>query len=96
MDLVLIMVEKEVLGSRVERLEHDCDRIDTRLFELHSEVLKNQGENGGELKALYGYVDKLNTRVRYLEDEFKAQRTRMWAIILLILGEVVAQVLHLI
>ena len=90
------MVEKEVLESRIARLERDCDRVDKRLFDLHSEVLKDQGETVGELNALRGYVDKINERVRYLESEFKNHRTRLWAILILVLAEIIAQVIHVI
>lgn len=90
------MSEEKVLESRVCRLERDCDRIDKRLFDLHSEVLKDQGETVGELKSLRGYVDKMNERVRYLEGEFKNHRTRLWAILILVLAEIIAQVVHIV
>ena len=86
---------KDGLFVRVSYLENNCERVDQRLFDLHSEVLQNQGENIGELKALKGYVDKINERVRHLENEFNAQRTRMWAVLILVIAEIVAQVFNL-
>jgi len=87
--------EKGALIVRVEHLEKDCGRIDQRLFDLHSEVLQTQGTFNGELKSLEGYVDKINVRVKSLEDEFNAQRTRLWAVLLLVIAEVIANVFHL-
>lgn len=86
--------DTNVLQSIVNRLELDVNRIDQRLFDLHTEVSKSDGEFNGRVASLKGDIKALNTRVNHLEVEFKGMRSRLWAVVLGVIVELIMIFIH--
>lgn len=79
------------VSSAEERLNH----VDEALLGLHVQITENEGNLSQRVTSTEGEIHLLDSRVSKLESEFETQRSRLWALILVVISELLVSGLHL-
>lgn len=85
----------EDLKKRLIYVEDKTVNATREVYELRNEFFKREAENR---ELIVGQTNKINVveaRVNKLEDEFKTQQGRLWALILVVLSEIMVSVIKL-
>lgn len=86
----------EDLKKRLNYVEDKTVNATREVYELRNEFFKREAENR---ELIVGQTNKINVveaRVNRLEDEFKTQQGRLWALILVVLSEIMVSVIKLV
>lgn len=85
----------EDLKKRLNYVEDKTVNATREVYELRNEFFKHEAKNR---ELIVGQTNKINVveaRVNRLEDEFKTQQGRLWALILVVLSEIIVSVIKL-
>lgn len=79
------------VSSAEERLNH----VDNALHGLLVQITEDEGNLSQRVTSIEGEIHLLDNRVSKLEGEFETQRSRLWALILVVISELLVSGLHL-
>lgn len=84
------------LSKRVDEVSDDIHENNRKLYDLQTSILKRDTENKSDLLLQDNKIAVLDHKVSTLEAEFKSQEGRLWALIMVVVSEIIVAVIRMI